>query len=183
MIISSNSRGSWHWPRPSRDSTPGEKQKREDETRDGGNGEKLRKIALVSTKAKYTLTLWCSHSTPHYIPSERPTHVHQMTQSLHNSCVHKSPKWKSIQMPINKKINKSTVKQYTAKKKAKYFTKCKKRKESQRYTFRKKKPDTKEYILYDSISIKFKIGKLISGNRISTVGCYWLRSPGNLWGC
>ena len=33
-------------------------------------------------------------------------------QSLRNSCVHKSPKWKSIQMPINnnKKMNKSTVK-------------------------------------------------------------------------
>ena len=30
----------------------------------GGNGEKLRKIVLVSTKAKYMLTLWCSHSTP-----------------------------------------------------------------------------------------------------------------------
>lgn len=58
------------------------------------------------------------------------------------------------------------------KEKVNYFTKCKKRKESQRYTFRKKKPDTKEYILYGSISMKFKTGKLILGNRIRTVGCY-----------
>ena len=48
----------------------------------GGNGEKLRKLVLVCTKAKYTLTLWCSHSTPQYILSERPTHIHQMTHGV-----------------------------------------------------------------------------------------------------
>ena len=151
-----------------------------------GNWEKLRKIVLVSTKAKYMLTLWCSHSIPQYILSERPTHVHQMTQSLRNSCVHKSPKWKPIQMLST--TTTTTTKQIHCeivycKEKVYYFTKCKKRKESQRYTFRKKKPDIKEYILYGSISIKFKTGKLIPGIRIRTVGCYWLRSLGNSWRC
>lgn len=70
----------------------------------------------------------------------------------------------------NEQIHCETV--YCKEKKQSTSLNAKKRKESQRYTFRKKKPDTKEYILYDSISIKFKIGKLISGNRITTVGCY-----------
>ena len=53
-------------------------------------------------------------------------------QSLRNSCVHKSPKWKSIQMPINnnKKNEQIHCEIVYCKEKVNYFTKCKKRKET-----------------------------------------------------
>lgn len=52
----------------------------------GGNGEKLRKLVLVSTKAKY-IAPYGATIPPQHILSKRPTHIHQMTHRVYITAV------------------------------------------------------------------------------------------------
>lgn len=124
----------------------------------------LENYLAVSTKFVDMHILWSNNTTLEYIPN-RKAHIYlikHVGKKVHKSIIHNIPNLETTQMPLNNEVDKWVIYSYNG-----TYSKEKESATAENTTdkstkhMEQKKPNIKEYILYDSICNMFQNRQII----------------------